>query len=201
MKKIFNIAIVIICFGVLIFVVYSNLRDWNRLEVFYQFKDDGRVYGLYPSDRVSEIYETRDTRHETLRFQELVSSPVYLDVRYWQNFEHARVEIEYEKDSDVEFQIGYKVGKDFTWKLIDVEEKANRHFDQSEYDERSGEIPSGEERANDEISRLRYVTLEMTLDGEYVPHNNVHRWIFSSSNVQELNKTIRVYGIKFTFTR
>jgi len=209
MKTIFNIVIVVSVSVVCVFIVYANIRDWNRLEVVYQFKDDGRVYGLYPSDRVSRPYkcasdviegeasesaasnvERRQNEiaadalvmADRCRFQELVASPVYLDIRYWQDFKHARVEIEYEKDPDVDFQIGYKTGEGFNWKLTPLVGDAIR--------------------TNFAIAKnVRMSLLDVDLHGEYVPYSNVHRWILSSNNVQRLNKTIRVYGIKFTFTR
>ncbi len=199
MIRLFNIIVAILFLGIVGFIAYSNIRDWNSLEVIYQFKDDGRVYGLYPSDRVSKPYPpSPPLRKEGAKgeFQEMVSSPVYIDVRYWQHFRHALVEIEYEKDPEVDFQIGYKVGKGFEWSLFDVATSIPPLSSPPSQGGDNKSAPPPYEGGDKGV-----VVLDIPLVGEYVSRNNVHRWILSSNNVQSLNKAIRIYGIKFTFTK
>lgn len=106
---------------VLLLAVFLLIKDFNpsgRLEVNYDFgAESPYISRLSPDGRVLEITETVEGE----RYQPMVIEPVYFDVRLPQNYDNARVEVLYQKDTKTPFQLGFRTrASDWSWYLSDV---------------------------------------------------------------------------------
>ncbi len=208
-KRIIHWFVLVVIAAVWLFVIVKNIEDRTHLTVGYDFlRDRARISKLYPEDRVSRVYSrTQNSEPETknnappppsqwlrggeggvtnvggnddsIFFQEIAASPVYFDIRYWQRFTKATVEIEYDNVAGVEWGMGYKVGPEFQWKIEPVES-------------RKVKVESGE---------IQKKILEFDLKNEFVERGNKHRWIVSAPDIEETGKGIRMYRLRLIFSK
>jgi len=108
---------------------------------------------------------------------------LYFDVRYWQWFRAARLEVEYENVAGVEWGMGYKAGAGFQWNVKNIE------------------TTKQENKKTNEESGTQKVILEFDLRNEFVERGNVHRWIVSAPDVSETGKGIRIYNLRLLLSK